>query len=447
MTVEQINPQVIEKAEVTIPAPGMRISAIKRNPNRGVDMPNGEKRQMAGIYVEMYRKHPWIRASIDKISKTAASPGINFVPFDPTEDYITLHKDNLVKFFRASHIKKLLRTTYKDLLIFGEAFWLIDVTLGGRPVNAMRLHPRYMDAVVDDVELVQWRYGPFHHDENAIFYDKEVVLHFAIEDPDSDLVGLSPLHSLQETVTQDLFAMRYNRSFFENSAQTGTVFNMQNATKEEVDRNRAWLEENYVSVINAHRPIILEGDITVSSSVSKHQEMEFSELRRINREEIFGVLDMDPTKAGITRDANDAIAENATDSFHEETIAPLQAVVEEEINDRLILDLFGYDDILFAHEESSPRQRFVRMTYYRDAVRDGLFVRNEVRAELGKKPIEGGDVPTISTSAGVVPLERLLEEPDPALSLNPLDQQAPIVRPRDQEADGTPGVNPNEEPR
>src|SRR5574338_216584 len=235
----------IEKAEVTVPAPGARISAIRRNPSRGVDMPDAAKRQMAGIYAEMYRKHPWVRAAVDKISKTAANPGYSFKPADPAKDFTVLHKENLVKFFRKSHAKKLLRQTYKDLLIYGEAFWWIDVTLGGRPQMAKRLHPMYMDAVVDDTDLVMWRYGPFHHDDDAIFYDKEIILHFAIEDPDSDLVGLSPLHSLQETVAQDLFSMRYNRSFFENSAQTGTVFNMRNATKDEVDRNRAWLEENY----------------------------------------------------------------------------------------------------------------------------------------------------------------------------------------------------------
>lgn len=442
MTDAALTTNTIDKAEITVPAPGARIWAIKKNPSRGVDMPSMEKRDYAGIHAEMYRKHPWIRAAIDKISKVAASPGYGFVAADPSEEPIKLHRAELVKFFRKSHGKKLLRQTYKDLLIYGEAFWWIDMTLSGRPREAKRLHPGHMDAVVDNEELVQWRYGPFHQDAEAIFYPKEVILHFTIEDPDSDLVGLSPLRSLTDTVAQDLFAMRYNRSFFENSAQTGTVFNMRNATKDEVDRNRAWLEENYVGAINAHRPIILEGDIEIHSSVSKHQEMEFVELRRINREEIFGVLDIDPTKLGINESANRSTAKEADNTFREETIAPLQAIVEEEVNDQLILELFGWDDILFEHDEAGKRSKMMQMQIYRDAVRDGLMQRNEVRAELGRKPIKGGDVVTISTSAGIVPLERLLEEP-PA---NPQGQQSPQVRPDDNEADGARGVNPNEEP-
>lgn len=429
----------IEKAEITVPAPGARIYAIRKNPSRGVDMPSAEKREMTGIYTEMYKKHPWLRAAIDKISKTAVTAGIEFIAADPSEEPIKLHRTELVKFFRKSHSRKLLRQTYKDLLIFGESFWWIDMTLGGRPRLAKRLHPRHMDAVVENDELVAWRYGPFHQDGDAIYYSPDIILHFAYEDPDTDLVGLSPLFSLQDTVAQDLFAMRYNRSFFENAAQTGTIFNMRNATKDEVDRNRAWLEENYVGAVNAHRPIILEGDIEIESSVAKHQEMQFVDLRRINREEIFGVLDIDPTKLGILEDSNRSTSKESTNSFHEETIAPLQSIVEEEVNDTLILELFGWDDILLKHEDASPRAKLQNLTYYRDAVRDGLMLRNEVRAELGRKNIEGGDEATISTSAGVVPLKRLLEEPDPALQ-----QPGAQVRPADKEADGAKGVNPNE---
>jgi len=292
-----------------------------------------------------------------------------------------------------------------------------------------------MDAVIENDELVQWRYGPFHQDAEAIFYNPEIILHFAMEDPDSDLIGLSPLNSLQDTVAQDLFAMRYNRSFFENAAQTGVVFNMQNATKDEVDRNRAWLEENYVGATNAHRPIILEGDIKIEKSVATHQEMEFVDLRRISREEIFGVLDIDPTKLGILEDANRSTSKEATHTFREETIGPLQAIVEEEVNDRLILELFNWDDILFQHDDEDKRSRLMQMEIYDRAVGSGLFVRNEVRAEMGRAPIEGGDVPTISTAQGVVPLERLLEEPT--------EMNAAQVVPA---AEGTPGVSPTEEP-
>lgn len=429
----------INKAEVTIPAPGMKMHALKRKPNREVDLPDGNKRTMGDIHYEMYRKHPWVRAAIDKISKSAANPGYVFIASDPEENVVPLHKRKLTEFFRKSHAKKLLRMTYKDLLIFGEAFWWIDVSLGGTPLRAKRLHPKFMDAVLDEseTEVVSWRYGPFHQDSEAIFYDANVIMHFSLDDPDSDLVGLSPLASLYETVSQDIFAMRYNRSFYENSAQTGIIFNMRNATADEVARNRVWLDENYVGAANAHRPIILEGDIAIDKSVSTSQEMEFIEGREVNRAEILGVFDLPPEKLGLNQDSNRSVSKESENSFRDDTIGPLQDIVEEEVNDRLILELFAWDDILFAHEESTPRMKLMNAQYYRDLVRDGLMARNEARRDMGKGTIDGGDVVTISTSAGVVPLERLLEKPDPAT----MAVAAPQVAPEDNESDG---VNPNE---
>lgn len=427
----------IEKSEITVSPPGSRMYAIKRNPSGNIDKPSAQKRELAGIYYEMYRKHPWVRAGIDKIAKSAANPDISFTPSDPEGEIVALHKKNLQEFFRKSKSKKLLRATYKDLLIYGEAFWLVDITFGGKPIKAQRLHPKYMDAVVNEeaTEVISWRYGPFHHDEDAIYYDPSIVLHFAIEDPDSDLVGLSPLSSLQDTVAQDLFAMTYNRSFYENSAQTGTIFNMRNATQDEITRNRVWLEENYVGAQNAHRPIILEGDIEVEKSVANSQEMQFIEGRKVNRAEIFGVLDIAPEKVGINEDSNRSVSKEADNSFREDTIGPLQSIVEEEVNDVLILEIFGYDDILFRHDESDKRSRLALMTIYRDALRDGIWNRNEVRGELGQGPIEGGDEYTISTSAGVVPLKFLLKRPDPATGAVAPAQSAPEAE----------GVNPNEQ--
>lgn len=437
------NLTVIEKSEVTVPAPGGMIHALKKQPSGNVSLPNQDRRTAAGIYYEMYRKHPWVRAVVDKIAKNAAAPGISFVASDPEKTVVKLHRSSLVDFFRKSHSKKLLRATYKDILIFGEAFWWVDVTAGGKPLMAKRLIPEYVDAVLNEAgdEVESWRYGPFSQDQDAIYYSASNILHFAMEDPHDDVVGLSPLDSLTDTVSQDLFAMRFNRSFYENSAQTGLIFNMTNATGDEVARNRAWLEANYVGAQNAHRPILLEGDINIQHSVANSQEMDFIAGRELNRAEIFGVFDMPPSKVGITDTANRSVAKEADNTYHEETINPLQNLVEEEVNDKLILELFGWDDILFQHEESTGRAKLAQLQIYKTGVDDGLLSRNEVRQELGRGKIEGGDVVTISTSAGVVPLERLLEEPDPATKAVAPPQATP-----DQQ-DNMDGVNPNEPPQ
>jgi phage portal protein BeeE len=301
--------------------------------------------------------------------------------------------------------------TYKDLIIYGESFWLIEgvkkdpiTGTSGRPHKARRLHPMYMDARILSGEVVGWRYGPIFESEDEIKYDLNEVVQFKIEDPDSDIYGLSLLDSLQRTVATDLHAMKFNEKFFENSASSGLILGMKGATKEEIERNREWLEQNYVGPENAHRPMLLEGEITVDTSIRSPQEMQFIEGRKFNRQEILALMDVDPSKLGINENANRSVAKEADNSFRSETISPLQTIVEEEISNTLILEVFGFDDVLFEQEESSLRDRLALLETFAIGERMGVFSVNRIIKELGGKPIEGGDAHFIQTAAGLIPV-------------------------------------------
>src|SRR6185503_15593000 len=130
-----------------------------------------------------------------------------------------------------------------------------------KPIKAVRLHANFMSPVMRSGKIVQWRYG---FRGNDTFYDDEIIIHFTLDDPESDVQGISPLHPLQRAVAQDLFAMEYNEAFFRNSAQTGIIFIVKTSTSDEAKRNREWLETNYVGPENAHRPLLLEGDVEVA---------------------------------------------------------------------------------------------------------------------------------------------------------------------------------------
>lgn len=398
----------IEKALVSVPAPRRSGSLYIVGSGQEQEFRvNPTKRERALVYYEMYRQHPTVRAAVEKIAKTAAGNGFRFVPSEEDGEVPAEKAKYLRTFFRLSNANQLLRLTYKDLTIFGEAYWLIVGAKAGTPVKAMRLHPMYMDARISNGVFTGWRYGPIFETDEAIKYEPEEILHFKLDDPNSDVYGLSPLDSLQHTVASDLFAMRFNKKFFENSASSGLILSMKNSTKEEVERNREWLDQNYVGTENAHRPMILEGDIDIKSSTQKLQEMQFIEGRKFNRQEILSGLDIDPSKLGISEDSNRSTSKEADNTFRQETIAPLQSVVEEEINNAFILTLLGWDDVLFEQEESSSRDRLEMMKLFAEGERMGVLNINEIRGELGKKKVEGGDTHFVQTAAGLIPLELL----------------------------------------
>lgn len=367
------------------------------------------RKQRYATYYEMYRQHPTVRAAIEKIAKVAVANGYRFTPTIVDDDLPDDRVEALRKFFRTSNGSQLLRVAYKDLLIYGEGFWLIvrDGSTAKKPLSARRLHPYYMDEKTAGGELSGWRFGPLVDSEKALEYDRAEVIHFKFDDPDNDIRGLSLLSALELTVASDLFAMKFNERFFENSAHTGVIFNMKNSSPDEVERNRTWMEQNYVGTENAHKPVILEGDIEVSKSVSSRADMQFIEGRKFNREEILSVLDVDPSKVGINENSNRSVSKEADNTFRQENVSPLQLVVEEEINNQLIMALFGWDDILFRQNDSSRRDQLDMMKLYAEAERLGVYSINGVKGELGLPPIKGGDVHFVQTAAGAIPVEWL----------------------------------------
>lgn len=401
----------LEKAEISIPAPGIRFHVLKRDPSE--ESPEQISSKMtreskASIHYEMFRQHPTIRAAVEKVAKVSVATGYSFQSDPPGEEVDEAKRKDLRMFFRKSNGKQLLRLTYRDLYIFGDAYWWIERARNGKPLRAMRLHPAFVEIKTRNGKVSSFKYSVGVNAEDAKTYKPERILHFKLDDPSSDLYGLSLLDSLEGIVAVDLNAIKFNGKFFENSAQTGTVFSLKATDAGEIERNREYLEQNYVGTDNAHKPLLLEGDVTVQKSVSTPQEMQFIEGRRLLREEMLEVLDVPKEKLGITEDSNRSTSKEADNTFRQEAIQPLQGVVEEEVNNRLILEMFGWDDIVFAHNEVSQRDSLEMMKLLAESERMGVLSINEIRdRQFGLPGIEGGDKHFVQTAAGLIPLEFL----------------------------------------
>lgn len=427
MTVKSVE---LNRAQVTVSPPGgVRISVLG-----GVSSPSEQtapthRQTLYQVFYEMYRRHPWVRAAIDKRAQTAVSAGYQLTPEEPSNDLNAAEAKEFRAFARRSNWDQLRRAWYKDIDIFSEAWGWVQHTKAGRPFKAFRLHPKYTFPILVDGVVIGVEYGT---GDKKIVYPINQLLHFRDEDPDQDVAGLSKLYSLMETVSQDLFAMRYNLSFFENSAQTGIVFNMRNASKEEAERNRVWLEQNYVGADRAHRPMVLEGDIEVKSAVAKHADMQFIEGRRVHRQEILAVLDVNETLLGINENSNRSSGKENDLSFRD-AVAARQVLVEEEVNNKLLLGMFGWDDILFEENDSSKRNQLEQLVLLTQALQNGLLNRNEIRGKLGLGDIEGGELFTVQTSTGMIPVDKLMDQFEAGQRLAAQLKQPPPESPDDED--------------
>ena len=395
----------LEKAQVSLPPPGgtSRWALLGGESIIG-DIPMPDKRQQAAIYYEMYRQHPVVRAAIDKKAQYASAGGFRFKPVTPATEINDRKVKILERFFRRSSAQQLIRLTYKDLDIYGESFWLIvrSISETRTPMKAMRLNPRYMTPIVRGGIVIKWKYGPVSGSELATTYDDEIILHFKLDDPENDVQGISPLHPLQRAVAQDIFAMEYNESFFKNSAQTGTIFIVKTANEGQAERNRQWIEENYTGPQNAHRPLLIEGDVDVEKSVSDPAEMQFLEGRMLLRQEIAMCLEVDLDKLGVHEGSNRSVSRSVDDSFQSESVWPRQVILEEEINNKLILSIFGWSDVIFDHNDRDPRRTQDQADVDDKNLKSGRESINNQRERLGLAPIEGGDECFVMTPTGII---------------------------------------------
>jgi hypothetical protein len=153
--------------------------------------------------------------------------------------------------------------------------------------------------------------------------------------------------------------------------------------------------------------------------------MEFTQYRGQNRQEILAVLGVDPTKLGINESANRSTAKEAEDSFHTETVASVQDLVEEEINNKLVYNIYGWDDIEVHHNTTDPRAQIALLKMLTDAQIRGVFNINDVRARIGEPPVKGGEVYVMQTAAGVIPVEMI----DEVARRLVIDNTAPAIEP------------------
>src|SRR5690349_19272732 len=147
-----VSGEVIEKSSVTVPPPGYPVRFSLVGGSRSTELAAAGKREQYGVYYEMYRQHPIVRGAIEKISKYAVATGFHFEPEEQNAEVDVEKERTLRKFFRSSNAIHLLRLTYKDLLIYGEAFWYIDRSILKTPLKALRLHPKYMSPQLNAAE-------------------------------------------------------------------------------------------------------------------------------------------------------------------------------------------------------------------------------------------------------------------------------------------------------
>lgn len=363
------------------------------------------------LYLSMYYQHPWLKAAIDTLVRTATNTGWEFVPRTKLAQQDEAEVAVAGEFFsKQSNFMGELVKIYEDLLIFGDAYLYIVPDRRRKPARLKRLAPwtMHINAAPNGRIKNYVQKDLTQPMQDAVVFQPYEILHFKQNDPGNDLYGLSPLESLKASITADLHMLNFQKMFFKNGASLGTFITVEGATDAELERTRDWVLEEYVGTDNAFRPVIMGGQgIKIEKGAATHNDMHFIQGRDYFVSEIMAVLGVPPAKLGRMETANRSNAKEQDKSFRQETISPLQNLVENVINDNFMRPVLHLEKTVFEHSKEDIRDATEQMELHTAAVGWGLNTINEIRERLGYPKIDGGDIAFVMTPTGAVPVDRL----------------------------------------
>ena len=348
----------------------------------------------------------------------------------------------------------LLESIYRDVLIFGEAFILkqrVGATVkpgsvfmenasglgadgdrtttysgNGRithvasspeaAITSLHRIPSLMTFAIPGVDGYPASYRQKAEGGGYREYAVEDVIYFRLPDATNPCKGLSPLEALDLPVATDLSAAKYNEAYFRNGAKAGMVLSMQGVSEHEVRRNREWIANEYTKPDNAHRPMVLLGNIELVRDGNEAQhDMQFIDLRRFTREEICAVYSVPISKLLHSSDGTGGGSSGKTAddmTFRADCVGPLQSKVYSTINRQLMKREYPTCPLLIP-----PRQEKVRLDLL-EAAKSLVQVGgtgNEARAILHLPEIDDDEM---EKPLFLTPGLRTLEPDDPTPGLN-----------------------------
>ncbi len=337
------------------------------------------------IFNQMYEQTSWVRAVVGVICKAVTARGFTLAPTRPGAD--PKNAELLADFFANCNpndtLLEILDDITRDEYVFGNAFLEVVQGVNGKPKELWNLDATTMRVKADEHgSITGYVQAPRFSAKGAskVEFASNEVIHFKLGTKGATLYGLSPLASLILPVTVDKYAQIYNRAFFINGAKIRGAFIMKDATPEQVERNREYMQARAKNPDSAHSDLLLEGEIEFKQIGVNQKDMEFLELREFTRNEILAVYGVPPGKVSIIETGNigAGTGDHQTQTFYEETILPFQMRVAEKINKHVVRQGFGITDWAFQFNKRAIDEKD-QAEIFNIYLQNGVFSPEEVR--------------------------------------------------------------------
>lgn len=288
-----------------------------------------------------YTVFSWVHFCVGQIAQSAAQAELRIVDVSGEETTDARDHPFLQLLRRPNHVYSrfsLLESLFSHMELSGNAFLYIAYDRAGQPAELWPLRPDRVLVVPDRANFVKG----YVYDVNGVQIplDTREVVHFKWFHPLDDYRGLSPIQVLVHQLLGDQSAVRWNANFFnkDNAIPAGVV-----TIKSMID------DDTYKRIVKEWRESYGDGqrktafvrgsDMEYSTIAATQEDMQFLELRRWTREEIFQTFGVPMGK--WSENATEANAQVAEQTFLNDTMWPKLCRVAEELTAHLIQPIYG----------------------------------------------------------------------------------------------------------
>lgn len=273
----------------------------------------------------------------------------------------------------------------------GEAPWFLDMK-NGKIEGIYLLSPSLLKIVSgDNFEIAGYKY--------MISPSKEVTLHkneivfLKNPNPSKPLRGIGTLEMAARVVDIDNYAEEWNKQFYQNAARPDAVLtvNTERLNEDQKEQLKKSLRESYQGVKNAHKVMVLFGDMQFEKSGFNMKDMDFLEQQRFSRDKILGIFRVPKAIVAQTEGVNYASAKAAQYVFARWTIKPKMERLVQQLNEFLLPMFPGTENMFLDYDNPIPDDDEAKLKRYENALKFNWMTINEVRYEENLPPIEGGD--------------------------------------------------------
>lgn len=370
---------------------------------------SAERQQMLQHLHDAYNTCTWMSSSVSVIARTVTAGGLEIVPDDdipedevPDEPPEVIRLRRLMKFTNPTEdIIQLLRMVITDLMLFGDSYIEV-VRLLGEPVALYLLDSTSMTVISDQHGEVSGYRQDVDGLRQAVF-DVNDVIHISLDAPRGGLYGVSPAQLALLPTTAWIFTMATIQETFRRGDPPRVHVDLAHYEDNDVQR---WFEQYQVRNLGPKavgNPLVTTGGGAVTVLDSR-KVSDYLDAEKVLRDQIIAAFGVPPSKVGIIETGNigGGSGEAQNKSFQVNTVIPIANLLLEKLNFHIVQQGFGITGWHLEFEEIDFRDS-VTVENVRDTrLKNGSYSVNDYRAEIGKPPIDGGDINIIETRQGIV---------------------------------------------